>query len=252
MILTAEHKQRIEANVDGVADLLTKAKLDDIQMPVVLKGDESHVYDLEPLIDYFVFQMRENGASGVKHPGVEGKELSLSDIEALTGEGIDEANDQRVKAVLADFEADAKEFLLRRERIASFTEAQIEEAASKTDPPGEEWKRCIVELMECDAAVCHFLAHVRESYAINFRLGDAKALLEAIQLHQGDNDAASAVHEKLEQLLEGNVEMNLISDFNHDLKTRIYICNPDEAEVERVHRREIAAQSLIAALTQEG
>jgi len=56
----------------------------------------------------------------VRHPALEGQELALGDIEAVTGEGIKEGNEVRVKEVLADFEADIAQFLL-----AMPSEAQV-------------------------------------------------------------------------------------------------------------------------------
>ena len=244
MLFTAEHRQKVEANVDGIADLLTKAKLDEIQLPVILKGDENHVYDLEPLIDYFVFQMRESGT--VKHPALDGIELSISDIEALTGDGIDEANEQRVKAILEDFEADAKAFLSRKEGIARFTEAQVDEAAIKADAPGDEWKQRVIALDDKDLE--SFLEHVHKTYEANHRAGDQKAFLKNVIEGHNNKAEASVILDKIEQLLECNAKLNIISDFNHDLKIRMYILNPDEAEVIRIQKREIAAQMLIASL----
>ena len=56
MHLTAEQRQRLEEQSITV-DLLSKMRLDEMQMPVVLRGDADHVYDLEPLIDYFVAEV---------------------------------------------------------------------------------------------------------------------------------------------------------------------------------------------------
>ena len=56
----------------------------------------------------------------MRHPALEGQELALGDIEAVTGEGIKEGNEVRVKEVLADFEADIAQFLL-----AMPSEAQV-------------------------------------------------------------------------------------------------------------------------------
>jgi hypothetical protein len=38
-------------------DLPQAVQMDEMQMPVVLRGDADHVYDLEPLIDYFVAEV---------------------------------------------------------------------------------------------------------------------------------------------------------------------------------------------------
>ena len=104
MHLTSEHRKRLEEkeNLSGVGvDLLSKAKLNEITMPVILKGEQEeaveHVYDLEPLIDYFVCQVRKHGKATVPHPSPSVKiELQVSDIEALTGDGINEDNETEV------------------------------------------------------------------------------------------------------------------------------------------------------------
>ena len=56
MHLTSEHRKKLEEkeSLNGVGiDIISKAKLNEITMPVILKGEEEedHVYDLEPLID---------------------------------------------------------------------------------------------------------------------------------------------------------------------------------------------------------
>jgi hypothetical protein len=251
MLLTAEHRKRLEERgVDGVVDPLTKAKkLEDIQMPVVLKGDEDHVYDLEPLIDYFVLHVKASGKTTVKHPSPEqarSEGVRLCDIEALTGEGIDEENEERVKLVLSDFEADIAQFLLEGEGspLPSLTEAQVNaevaEQQRQAVMPGEEWKRKVVVLPEGAHA---FLQRVETAYGANFKLEDGDALLAAIG---GSDDKHQEVFVQLEQLLDDNAEINLISDYDHDRKTRAYILNPDADEVLRVQRREIAAQKLVS------
>ncbi len=65
-------------------------------------------------------QVKRHGRATVRHPALEGQELALGDIEAVTGEGIKEGNEVRVKEVLADFEADIAQFLL-----AMPSEAQV-------------------------------------------------------------------------------------------------------------------------------
>jgi hypothetical protein len=249
MLLTAEHRKRLEERgVDGVVDPLTKAKkLEDIQMPVVLKGDEDHVYDLEPLIDYFVLHVKTSGKTTVKHPSPgQGRSegVRLCDIEALTGEGIDEENEERVKLVLSDFEADIEQFLLEEAGAPpSLTEmqvnAEVAEQQRQAVMPGEEWKRKAVVPPEGARA---FLQRVETAYGANFKLEDADALLVAI----GGSDDKQEVFAQLEQLLDDNAEINLISDYDHDRKTRAYILNPDADEVLRVQRREIAAQKLVS------
>ena len=57
-------------------------------------------------------QVKRHGRATVRHPALEGQELALGDIEAVTGEGIKEGNEVHVKEVLADFEADLAQFLL--------------------------------------------------------------------------------------------------------------------------------------------
>jgi hypothetical protein len=64
--------------------------------------------------------VKRHGRATVRHPALEGQELALGDIEAVTGEGIKEGNEVRVKEVLADFEADIAQFLL-----AMPSEAQV-------------------------------------------------------------------------------------------------------------------------------
>ena len=71
-------------------------------------------------------QVKRHGRATVRHPALEGQELALGDIEAVTGEGIEEGNEVRVKEVLADFEADIAQFLL-----AMPSEAEIAAAAAK-------------------------------------------------------------------------------------------------------------------------
>jgi hypothetical protein len=221
-----------------------------IQMPVVLKGDEDHVYDLEPLIDYFVLHLKASGKTTVKHPspGQASEVVRLCDIVALTGEGIHEENEERVKLMLSDFEGDIAQFLEEEASPPpSLTEAQVNaevaEQQRQAVVPGEEWKRKAVvgELVPEGARA--FLQRVETAYGVNFKLEDGDALLVAIG---GRDDDKQEVFVQLEQRLDDNAEIHLISDYYHDRKTRAYILNPDADEVLRVQRREIAAQKLVS------
>jgi hypothetical protein len=243
MHLTAEHRQRLEAQ--AVVDPLTQARLADIVMPVVLRGEEKEdrVFDLEPLIDYMVFEMQRAGT--VRHPCVEGKVLTVEDIEAVTGEGVDEKNGEHVRLVLTDFQADIAGYLTRQ-RAGAFTEAEVDAKAGEIPCVTEEWKRKKREAVKED--VDAFLGHVAMAYGANFEVGDAKSLHESIQASStvgGDEHKAYAVLDGIEELLDANVELNVISNYNHDTQTRVYILNPDAAMVERVQKREMAAQQLV-------
>lgn len=252
MHLTAEHRKRLEAQ--EAVDPLTQAKWEDIVMPVALKGEEG-VFDLEPLIDYIVFelqqqQQQQDATTKVRHPFKEGKELVLADIEAVTGDGVSEKNEEHVKVVLEDFEADIQAFLCQKRAAREFTEAEVNKAAEALllEEADEGWKR--KKEPEVNANVRAFLEHVETEYGANFEVGDAKALHESIQKHVegGDEHKAYAILDEIEQLLDGNAEVNVISDYNHDTKTRVYIFNPDEAKVKQVQKREMAVQKLLLLL----
>ena len=51
--------------------------------------------------------------------------------------------------------------------------------------------------------------------------------------------------EQLETLFDNNMDINAISDFNHDERKREYILNPNNEEILRIQRREIAAENLL-------
>ena len=55
----------------------------------------------------------------------------------------------------------------------------------------------------------------------------------------------------LEALVAENRDASVTSEYDHDAKERVYILNPDAAEVERVQRREVAVQLLLAAARPE-
>jgi hypothetical protein len=118
MHLTTEHRKRLEEkeNLNGVGiDIISKAKLNEITMPVILKGEEEedHVYDLEPLIDYFVCQVRKHGKASIPHPSPSVKiELKISDIEALTGDGINEDNEIEVLCLIFFIYLKRKRYLI--------------------------------------------------------------------------------------------------------------------------------------------
>lgn len=117
MHLTAELKQKLEAKEkeSGIGiDILSNSKLTDISVPVILKCERNKeeeekneeeelvvIYDLEPLIDYFVCHIRKSGNSNVPHPVSSIKtQINLSNIEAVTGDGINENNEQEVLLLL--------------------------------------------------------------------------------------------------------------------------------------------------------
>jgi hypothetical protein len=127
------------------------------------------------------------------------------------------------------------------------------------DAPGEAWKRKPVEGV-CEL-VKTFLAHVKAGYQTNEKVGNARALADVIakSLVGVENRAGEAevcddkmlIWEHLERLLDDNVDINVISDYDHDRGERVYIANPDADEVVRVQRREIAAQELLLARAKE-
>lgn len=233
---------------EGLACLkLSEAKLDEIDMPVRLRGDAEHVYDLEPLISYFVRHMQLRATASVPHPQKEGEELGIGDIEPVEWEARPKDHEARVRAVLEDFEMDVCNFLGHRGKVASFTNEQVDALAATLDPPGAEWTRVKAEKLE-ETPVHAFLEHVKGKYGANFRVGDAQALRASME---GDVPEAEQVYQQLEELLEKNMEVNVISDYDHGLKARVYIFNPDPAEVVRVQRREIAAQQLLQGKADE-
>ena len=237
-----------------MVDPLTQARLGDIVMPVILRGEEKEdrVFDLEPLIDYMVFELQrqqKKTCAVLRHPCVDGQTLTLEDIEAVTGEGVDEKNEAHVKLVLADFQADMEGFFQKR---VPLTEAEVNAKAGEVVCVTEEWKRVSKHSSEEVAVVVDaFLKHVQETYGANAEVGDAKSLHECIQAVVGDEHEAYRVMDAVEQLLDANVEVNVISDYNHDTQTRIYIFNPDAETVERVQKREMAAQRLLVVQQQQ-
>lgn len=101
-----------------------------------------------------------------------------------------------------------------------------------------------------------FLIYAKSNYDMNFKVGDSIALLKIITKSFSDeNDdnikikKANIILEQLEALFDDNMDINAISDYNHDERKREYILNPDSDEVLRIQQREIAAENLLVMLT---
>jgi len=94
------------------------------------------------------------------------------------------------------------------------------------------------------------LTYVKNNFDVNFKVGDTEALLKVIsdsfdKKEEEEEQNAELILEQLETLFDNNMDINAISDFNHDERKREYILNPNTEEILRIQRREIAAENLL-------